>query len=241
MKRAIVIGASSGIGRQVASLLIQRGWNVGVAARRTTPLEELKTIAPDRVVVKQIDVTSEDAEKKLMELIEEVGGMQLFIHSAGIGWRNPELTMEKELQTMNTNATGFMRMVGAAYHYFAKNAGGHIAAITSIAGTKGLGPAPAYSATKALQTTYLEALDQLARTNKLNIHITDIRPGFVRTPFIGENHNYPMTLSPRRTARKIVRSIRKKRTVVVFDIRWQIVTFLWKLIPSWLWRRMKIK
>ena len=65
MKRAIVIGASSGIGRQVASLLIQRGWNVGIAARRLEPLNELKTMAPDRVFVKQIDVDSDDAETKL--------------------------------------------------------------------------------------------------------------------------------------------------------------------------------
>ena len=72
MKRAIVIGASSGIGRQVASLLIQRGWNVGIAARRLEPLNELKTMAPDRVFVKQIDVTSDDAETKLKELINEL-------------------------------------------------------------------------------------------------------------------------------------------------------------------------
>lgn len=240
MKRAIVIGASSGIGRQVASLLIQRGWNVGVAARRTESLEELKTMAPDRVMVKMIDVTKQDATDRLMELINDVGGMQLFMYAAGVGWRNPGLTIEKELTTMETNGTGFVRMVGAAYHYFAKNAGGHIAAITSIAGTKGLGPAPAYSATKAFQATYLEALDQLSRQNNLNITVTDIRPGFVRTAFIGDYHNYPMTLSPRRTAKHIIRAIKHKRSVLIFDFRWHIVVILWRLIPSWLWRRMKL-
>ena len=240
MKRAIVIGASSGIGRQVASLLIQRGWNVGIAARRLEPLMELKTIAPDHVWVGQIDVTSPDATKQLDELINAVGGMQLFFYAAGVGWRNPELTLDKELVTMDTNGVGFVRMVGEAYHYFAKNAGGHIAAITSIAGVKGLGPAPAYSASKAFQTTYLEALDQLARSNKLNITITDIRPGFVRTAFIGDGHHYPMTLSPRRTAKHIIRAIKHKRSVLVFDWRWHIVVFLWRLLPSWLWRRMRI-
>lgn len=240
MKRAIVIGASSGIGRQVASLLIQRGWNVGIAARRQEPLAELKSIAPDRVWTAAIDVTKEDAIERLTHLINEVGGMQLFFYSAGVGWRNPDLTLEKELITMDTNAVGFTRMVGAAYHYFAKNAGGHIAAVSSIAGVKGLGPAPAYSASKALQTTYLEALDQLARKHKLNITVTDIRPGFVRTPLIGDNHNYPMTLSPRRTAKHIIRAIKHKRSVLVFDFRWHIVTFLWRLIPSWLWRRIPL-
>ena len=241
MKRAIVIGASSGIGRQVAGLLIQRGWNVGVAARRVDALEELKTIAPDRVKVGRIDVTQDDAKQRLYDLINEVGGMQLFFYAAGVGWRNPNLTMEKEQITLDTNGKGFLNMIGAAYHYFAKNAGGHIAAITSIAGTRGLGPAPAYSATKAFQTTYLEALDQLSRSNNLNITITDIRPGFVRTAFIGDGHHYPMTLSPRRTAKYIIRAIKHKRSVLVFDWRWHIVTILWRLLPSCLWRRMRIK
>ena len=239
MKRAIVIGASSGIGRQVASLLIQRGWNVGIAARRLEPLNELKTMAPDRVFVKQIDVTSDDAETKLKELINELGGMQLFLYSSGVGWQNPELSLEKELITIDTNGVGFTKMVGTAYHYFAKNTGGHIAAITSVACTKGLGQAPAYSASKAFQANYLEALDQMARKHHLNITITDIRPGFVRTPFIGENHHFPMTLSPRRTAKHIIRAIKHKRSILIFDIRWHIVVILWRLIPSWLWRRMK--
>ena len=138
MSKAIVIGASSGIGLEVARLLIQKGWTVGVAARRIDLLNSIG--AAD---VEQIDVTSTDAANRLMAFIERMGGMDLFFYASGIGKQNRELTEDIELATMQTNGIGFTRRVGCAYRYFAKQGRGHIAAITSIAGTKGLGPAPA--------------------------------------------------------------------------------------------------
>lgn len=155
MKKAIVVGASSGIGHKVARLLIAQGWAVGVAARRIDKLTDLQAMAPERVYTAHIDVTNEDAETSLQQLIGRMGGLDLYFHAAGIGWQNPSLNADIELKTMETNAVGFTRMIGCAYRYFANNGGGHIACITSIAGTKGLGPAPAYSATKAMQNTYL--------------------------------------------------------------------------------------
>ena len=153
MSKAIIVGASSGIGLEVARLFIQRGWTVGVAARR---LDLLQTIgAAD---VEQIDVTSADAPEKLMQLVDRLGGMDLFFYASGIGKQNRELTPDIELATVETNGLGFTRMIGCAYRFFAQQGRGHIAAITSIAGTKGLGPAPAYSATKAMQNVYLQAL-----------------------------------------------------------------------------------
>ena len=173
MKRAIVVGASSGIGMEVARLLLQQGWTVGVAARR---VELLQTIG--QVEVAQIDVTAEDAAERLRSLITRLGGMDLFFYASGIGKQNRELKEDIELATMQTNGVGFTRMIGEAYRYFATQGEGHIAAITSIAGTKGLGPAPAYSATKAMQNVYLQALEQQAHARGLKIHFTDIRPGY---------------------------------------------------------------
>ncbi len=114
MKRAIVIGASSGIGHEVARLLIMQGWTVGVAARRKEKLEDLKICAPERVFTAQIDVTDEKADEALYRLIEQMGGLNLYFHSAGIGWKNPTLDPEKEMKTMQTNGLGFVRMVGEA-------------------------------------------------------------------------------------------------------------------------------
>jgi len=238
--KAIIVGASSGIGFEVARQLLAEGWQLGVAARREEQLLELKAEAPEQVEVMKIDVTQPDADQLLMALVERLGGMDLYFHVSGIGKQNRTLEPEIELRTVETNAVGFTRMVGAAYRYFAEKKEGHIAAISSIAGTKGLGPAPSYSATKALQATYLEALEQQARQRGLPIHITDIRPGFVDTALLNDNFPYPMLMKPEAVARDIVSSIKKRRHVRVIDGRYRILTFFWGLIPRWLWRRLKL-
>lgn len=233
MKRAIVVGASSGIGREVALRLKERGWTVGAAARRVELLGDFEQTA-------QVDVTSGKAGEQLLELIERVGGMDLYFHASGIGKQNPELKEDIELRTVETNAVGFTRMVGTAYRYMAAHGGGHIAVISSIAGTKGLGPAPSYSATKAMQNTYIQALEQLSNSRRLGIRFTDIRPGFVDTDLLNDGNRYPLLLKKEKVARDIVRAIERCRHVRVIDWRWRAITALWRRIPRWLWRRLRI-
>ena len=233
MKKAIVVGASSGLGREVALLLREQGWTVGVAVRRVDRLADFELRA-------QIDVTADDAGRQLLQLVERVGGMDLYFHASGIGHQNRELKEDIELQTTETNAVGFTRMVGTAYRYMSEHGGGHIAVISSIAGTKGLGPAPSYSATKALQNAYVEALEQLANARKLNISFTDIRPGFVDTDLLNDGNRYPLLLNKERVARDIVRSIVKRRHVRVIDWRWRAITWLWHRIPRCIWRRLRL-
>ena len=239
-RKAIIVGASSGIGLEVAKLLLADGWHLGVAARREELLLELKEKAPDSVEVMTLDVTMPDAGERLQSLIERLGGMDLYFHASGIGKQNRTLEEGIELRTMETNAVGFTRMIGEAYRYFAERGAGHIAAITSIAGTKGLGPAPAYSATKALQATYLQSLEQQAHQRGLKIRFTDIRPGFVDTALLNDSFPYPMLMRPESVARDIVRSIYRHRHVRVIDCRYRILTFFWRLIPRCIWRRMKL-
>ncbi|MBR1543823.1 MAG: SDR family NAD(P)-dependent oxidoreductase [Muribaculaceae bacterium] len=238
-KRAVIVGASSGIGREVARLLLADGWHCGLGARRQEKLAELQAEWPEQVKIAAIDVTAGDAEDALLRLVEELGGMDLYFHAAGIGWQNRTLAADKELATVETNAVGFARMVGAAYRYMAANGGGQIAVISSIAGTKGLGPAPAYSATKAMQNCYIQALEQQARSRRLNISFTDIRPGFVDTALLAGDP-YPMLLKPENVAREIVRAIRRKRHVAVIDWRWRILTAAWRRVPRCVWRRLKL-
>ena len=234
-KRAIVIGASSGIGLEVAKLLIRQGWTVGVAARRVELLQGIGAAAVER-----IDVTANDATEDLQRLIAKTGGMNLFFYASGIGKQNRELKEDIELATMQTNGVGFTRMIGEAYRYFASRGGGHIAAITSIAGTKGLGPAPSYSATKALQNVYLQALEQQALSRKLNIHFTDIRPGFVNTALLSGDFHYPMMLQPEKVAKEIVFAINHKKHIRIIDWKYRVLTALWRRIPRWLWRRFRL-
>lgn len=240
---AIVMGATSGIGMEVAKILAKRGWKVGIAGRRVDRLKELKDSQDGIVCFRQIDVTSSDAPMHLMQLIEELGDLDLYFHSSGIGWQNNALDMEKELRTMETNGTGFVRMVDTAFNWFAEKHGStipsRIACITSIAGTKGLGAAPAYSATKRFQNHYLECLSQQARMRRLPISITDIRPGFVKTDLIAGS-NYPLQLNAKDVARSIVDAIEHGKEVKVIDWRYSLLVFFWRMIPRWVWTRMRI-
>lgn len=234
------MGASSGIGMEVARLLLRRGWHLGLAARRTEPLAALSEEYPGLVKYASIDITETGSEVLLRRLIDEMGDTSLYLHVSGVGWQNMALDADKELTTVQTNALGFTRMVGEAYRYFAARGEGHIAVVSSIAGTKGLGAAPAYSATKAFDTTYVEALEQQAHMRGKHIHFTDIRPGFVRTALLGDGRRYPLLMSPEAVARAIVNAILHHRHVVVIDWRYRLLTALWRCVPRWIWRRMSV-
>lgn len=240
-KKAIVMGATSGIGMEVAKLLAAKGWQVGIAGRRIERLQAL--ISQGGITCyQQIDVTSAEAPSLLLELIDKLGGMDLYFHSSGIGWQNNSLDIEKELKTVETNGLGFTRMVDTAFNRFVHHHSSQkarIACITSIAGTKGLGAAPAYSATKRFQNHYLECLSQQARMRHLPISITDIRPGFVKTDLIAGS-TYPLQLQPEDVAKHIVRAIEKGKEVKVIDWRYAILVFFWRLIPRGLWTRLRI-
>lgn len=240
MQKAIVVGATSGIGKEVALVLAERGWQVGICGRRTTLLKSIAEETENIIGYKELDVTKDDAPTLLREFVEETGGMDLYFHSSGIGWQNPDMNSEKELLTVETNATGFTRMVTAAYRYFEESSRkGHIACISSIAGAKGLGAAPAYSATKRFQNHYLECLEQNARMRGVKVRFTDIRPGFVATNLIAGG-SYHMQLTAKETAMEIVHALERKKSIAVIDWKYAILVFFWKLIPRYLWVRMKV-
>ena len=240
-KRAVIMGATSGLGYEVALLLLSDGWKLGLAGRREENLRELQSEFPEQVCIKAIDVKDSNSDKALLALIDELGGMDIYFHSSGIGYQNAKLDADIELNTLETNGTGFTRLVGTAFRYFKKKGKGHIAVISSIAGTKGLGVAPAYSATKRFQNTYIDALEQLAGMQKLNIRFTDIRPGFVATSLLNDGKNYPMLMKTPYAAKLIVKAVRKHKRVAVIDWKYSILVFFWKLIPRCIWKRMKVK
>ncbi len=240
VKKAIVVGATSGIGREIAKRLLAEGYTIGVAGRRTEELERLRALDYDRVFTSAIDVNVDDSINKLHQLIADMGGMNLFVLTSGVGFQSLVLEPEYELKTTATNALGFVRMIDTAYRYFSDNNGGHIAAISSIAGTRGIGVAPAYSATKRFQRTYLDALAQLAHMEKAKIHFTEIRPGFVKTDLLDGTKKYPMLMTPQKVADKIVRAINRRQRVITIDWRYRILVAVWRMIPQCLWERMRI-
>lgn len=240
MRRIVILGATSGIGLEVARLFIRQGWLVGAAGRREEALEALRREAPEQVVTARIDVTEPEAAERLRELVARTGGMEIYLHCSGIGYYNPQLDAERELATLRTNGEGFVRCVRTAYELLAANGGGRLAAVTSVAGTRGLGTAPAYSATKRLQNTYLDALAQHAHLTGSAVRITDIRPGFVATELLKDGR-YPMLMRPETVARRIVRALLRGRRSVVIDARYALLVALWRLLPHPLWERLPIR
>lgn len=236
MKRILIMGASSGIGYAVAEALASRGVKLGLAARRTDKLQALKDKYPDCVTYAAIDVNSEDAPEKMLQLISDMGGMDIYFHVSGIGYDNPGLIPQREVEILQTNVCGFARMVATAFNYFRTRAeGGHIAAITSVAGTKGIGPMSAYSASKKCDQTYLTALRQLARTEKLPITITDIRPGWIETPLLHDGEKYPLQMTLDYALPRVLKTLVSKRSVEYIDWKWGAVCSVWKLLPDCIW------
>lgn len=249
-RKAIVIGGTSGIGRAVAHEMASAGWTIGISGRRQELLDSFKAEHPDaKIYTSAFDVTQNDADVYMDKLIERIGDVDLIFFVSGFGKQNPDIDPALEAATMNVNGMGFIRMVSYSFNYFKKRLNnadtpsltrGHIAIVSSIAGTKGLGVAPSYSATKKMQSTYIDALAQLARMKELPIDFTDIRPGFVKTDFLNSSKHYPMTMPVDKTARIIFKSLCKRRRKAVIDWRFAIISTLWSLIPQALWERIRI-
>lgn len=242
MKRVIIMGASSGIGYAVAEALVSRGVRVGLAARHTEPMHRLQQKYPEFVEYMDIDVTKPQAPDRLKLLIERTGGMDIYFHVAGIGYENVELNPEREVQIIETNAGGFARMLCAAYRWLRDNGvRGQIAAITSVAGTNGIGRLSAYSSSKKFAQTYMVALEQLAHAEHAQISFTDIRPGWVRTPLLVPGLKYPMEMTTEEVLPQILRAIVRRERVAVIDGRWRALAALWRLLPDRLWVRIPVK
>lgn len=239
MKKIVIVGATSGIGMESARLFLQNGYIVGLAGRREENLHSLQKEYPQTAFIKKIDVTTPEAPQLLSELIEDMGGMDIYLHVSGIGFQNKELQPQIEIDTVRTNCLGMTQMVVKAYDYFSKNGGGQIAVVSSIAGTKGLGVAPSYSATKRFNNIYLQCLSQLSRMRGDKISFTDIRPGFVETALL-RNANYPMKMQAPYVAKKLYKAVANKRRVAIIDWKYSILVAIWRLIPNYIWERLKI-
>ena len=241
MKRVIIVGATSGIGLKLAELFIASGWRVGLAGRRKELLEKIASLKPTQVVYETIDVTSEDAPTRLNLLIDKLGGLDLYIHSSGVGFQNKNLDPNIDNKTTLTNVYGFTQMVNTAYHYFRDNkVVGQIAIISSVAGTKGIGIAATYSATKRYQNTYIDALEQLSNTEGCKISFTDIKPGFVKTDLLNNEASYPLIMEPSYDADIIYKTILKKRRRIIINWKFKVLIFFWKLVPSFIWKSLKL-
>jgi short-subunit dehydrogenase len=238
MKRAIVIGASSGIGREIAIVLSQNGFAIGLIARRVDLLEELRNSLPSRTYSRQADISDHAQAMAILEnLIEEMGGVDLIVVSSGTGFINPDLDWAKEKATLDVNVTGFAATANVAFRHFVKAGQGHLVGISSIAALRGSGGAPAYSASKAFMSNYLEGLRISARKAGLPIVVTDIQPGFVDTA-MAQGQGLFWVASPQKAARQIYEAIQRKAGHAYVTRRWSVVGWLLKVLPESIYSRL---
>ncbi|MBI1870863.1 MAG: SDR family NAD(P)-dependent oxidoreductase [Chlamydiae bacterium] len=237
MLKAIIIGASSGIGKALAQHLSQKGYTLGLTGRRVELLNELKKELPNPTFIKRMNVTQyEEAMKILQELIQEMGGMDLMVINAGVRFFNDALHWKEEFQTISTNVTGFAAMANVAFNYFKQQNHGHLVGISSIAALKFSGRAPAYSASKAFELNYMKGLRTQAVKLKKPIFVTDVRPGFVDTAMVKDALKFWVS-SPEKAALQIYEAIGQKKQHVYITKRWQFIAWLMKFLPEFLYKK----
>ncbi|MBO3698160.1 SDR family NAD(P)-dependent oxidoreductase [Roseivirga sp. E12] len=236
MKKAIVIGASSGIGRALAIQLAKADYCVGITGRRSAELQAIKAQQPDAFVVSAFDNTLPGLVENLNSLVTTLGGLDLLIISSGTGELNPDLDYGLEKPTIDLNVDAFTEIANWGYAYFKQQQSGHMVGITSLAGLRGGRLAPAYNASKAYQINYLEGLRQKATSEKLNLVITDIRPGFVDTA-MAKGEGIFWLAHPEKAAKQIYGLIRRKRSKGYVTKRWRLFAGLVKLMPGGLYKR----
>lgn len=233
-KNIIIIGASSGIGRELARVFSDDGYIVGITARRQELLSEVKKELPGTSFIKRMDMVNPDeAMKALEELIKDMGGVDVIVINAGVGFINQDLIWEKEKSTIDVNVTGFAAMANVAMRHFLNQESGHIIGVSSIAAIRGDLFAPAYSASKAFISNYLEALRFRVKKKKIPIIVTDIQPGFVDTA-MAQGEGLFWVASARKAAVQIFAAIKKKKERAYVTKRWRIIAWLLKFTPGWI-------
>ena len=237
VKKIIIVGSSSGLGRELAIMYAQQNQMVAITGRRLNLLEELKTKYPNNIITSSFDVTAVDNKKQIESLVQKLGGLDLLIYNAGYGDPSLELIPETERVTTLTNVNGFVEIVSYAFNYFVQQGHGHIALISSISALRGNSWTPAYSASKAFMSNYAEGLSLKARKLKKDISLTDIKPGFLKTKMAKGNKQF-WVAPVEKAALQVISAIEKKKRIAYITKRWWLVAQLMKWLPYSIYKRM---
>ncbi len=236
MNKVLVVGASSGMGRELALIFAENGFQVGIVARRESLLTEIRSLHPNNIKIRSYDCSALENTFELEQLKDEMNGIDLLVLCAGNGEINKSLDSGLEKDTNTLNVQAFTEISCWAFNYFKDKGAGHLVVITSIAGLRGGRVAPAYNASKAYQIHYLEGLRQRANRLKLPIYITDIRPGFVDTAMAKGGGRF-WVVPKEKAAHQIFKHIRKKSEVAYISKRWRLIAWLFKLLPARLYKK----
>ena len=234
----VIIGATSGIGKALFEKYANENNRIGIIGRRAHLVDELYHKYPSKAIPAKADITNlEEIGQAICTLHETLGHIDLAIACAGTGEINATLDYAVERPTIYTNVVGWTFVIDMLYHILEQQGHGHLVAITSAGGLRGEAMTPAYSATKAYQINYVEALRKKAFKNGEHIIVTDIRPGLVDTAMAkGEGLFWVMPVE--KVARQIISAIRKKKSKAYVTRRWHILAIINKNLPFFLYKRL---
>ncbi len=239
-KNVIIIGASSGIGKELAKVFSSNGFTVGLTARRTNLLEELKNELPGRSLIKYMDLNDTDTSiKALQELMGEMGDVDIIVINSGVGHSNNKLEWEKEKPSIDINVMGFTAMAVAATHYLIQRKKGQLVGISSVAAIRPFRLDPAYGASKAYISFYLRGLrNKFVHEGLKDIYVTDIKPGFVDTELTKGNQGMFWVSSPQKAAKQIYDAVMSRKKEAFITKRWRFVAFMMRILPDLIYNRM---
>jgi|SRR5579872_5563028 short-subunit dehydrogenase len=246
-KRAIIIGASIGMGREISKLLAADGYLVGMAARRTSLLEKIQQEIPTQTYIAYIDAAQPyEAVETLNNMIEQMGGLDLLVIAITGFWDADFESNDwtKSLAVLQVDVTGFFALARTGLSFFENQGSGHLVGFSSIDGLRGVAGAPAYSASKAFCSRYLEAERNKFAQRHIPITVTDIVPGWVNSKgdvdFTKMPNSYWVeTLED--ASREIFDAIKSKASVAYIGKRWQKVAALLPLIPDDLYNALSAR
>lgn len=237
-KRAIIIGASSGIGRSLTRLLVQEGWRIGVLARRKELLDELSRESPDSIVVRAADLSSiKEAGEAVEQLLEELGGLELGVLSAGVGDVTPNLGWQETQSMLDINVRGWTAVANRLMRTFEEQGRGQLVNFSSLAALRGHGGAPAYYASKAFASNYMQGLRHRVAKKQLDITVTDLQLGLVRTAMAKVDSIPRWVVGPETASKHIWRAIRRRRAHAYVTPGWRLVAWAIRIAPTFLWHR----
>lgn len=233
-KKIVIVGGSSGLGRRLAELYAAEGCNVGVIARRENLLTSLQKEFPDKIIIKQADIADETIDRSLLEIINELNGVDIIIVAASVVNFNTTLLTKPEIETISINVEGYTKILTTAWQYFKEQGHGHIVGITSIAAARGNKITPAYHASKSFQSVYLEGLRVKAKYEKNNIAITELIPGYINTA-MGKGERLFWIAPLEKAALQAKKAIEKKKAKAFITKRWWFVYQLQRFLPIFIY------
>ena len=239
MKKVLITGATSGIGRELAIQYVAQGARVSLVGRRTERLKELKSELGHSVFYRTLNVTDYGkAEIAYNELISEMGGLDIMILNAGISRDKLLPPWRSDKQTISVNVMAFAHGMHFAFDHFSKQGYGQIVGMSSVSAHMASGRAAAYTASKSFISNYMTGFRQKAKRVDADITITDLKPGYVWSEITQNNPNMFWVSSTEKAARQMIRAIDKKKNHAYVTTRWRFVVWLAKLTPQFIWDRL---